>query len=142
VLEDHKLGGSINAITLTLLPVIFVIALGWFAGFRKYLKRQDAHVLATFVVRFALPIALFVGVLQATPKELENLRFKAVFSRVAAAELILIGTLPSATAGAMSLPTLRNNSTKIYQPKDGSSRYRDIIHSSVSWPAISNAATA
>jgi malonate transporter and related proteins len=74
-LEDYKLGDSINAITLALLPVIFVIALGWFAGYREYLKRQDAHVLATFVVRFALPIALFVGVLQATPKELENVPY-------------------------------------------------------------------
>jgi hypothetical protein len=38
-------------------------------------QTPGCHVLATFVVRFALPIALFVGVLQATPKEIENVPY-------------------------------------------------------------------
>ena len=45
-----------------------------------YLKRQDADVLATFVVRFALPIALFIGVVHATPKQLENLPYFCAMS--------------------------------------------------------------
>jgi hypothetical protein len=94
VLEDHKLGGSINAINPNAATRNFRNRIRLVRWIPEVSQTPDAHVLATFVVRFALPIALFVGVLQATPKELENLRFKAVFSRVAAAFLQLLFWLP------------------------------------------------
>jgi len=42
-----------------LLPVAFVIALGWTSAKLGLLKHDDAGVLATLVIRFALPFALF-----------------------------------------------------------------------------------
>ena len=42
-----------------LFPVAFVIALGWLSARIGMLKHDDAGVLATLVIRFALPFALF-----------------------------------------------------------------------------------
>ena len=44
-----------------LLPVVFAIALGLQAGRAKLLSHGDTEVLATFVIRCALPLALFEG---------------------------------------------------------------------------------
>ncbi|RFU45245.1 AEC family transporter [Paraburkholderia sp. DHOC27] len=51
----------IETILNGLLPVAFVILLGWFAGRIGLLKHADADVLATLVIRFALPFALFLA---------------------------------------------------------------------------------
>ncbi len=53
-----------------LLPVAFVIALGWLAAHIKWLKHDDAGVLATLVIRFALPLALFEGAVNTSPDKL------------------------------------------------------------------------
>jgi malonate transporter len=42
-----------------LLPVAFAITLGWLSARLGLLKHDDAGVLATLVIRFALPLALF-----------------------------------------------------------------------------------
>jgi predicted permease len=42
-----------------LLPVAFVISLGWLSARLGLLKHEDAGILATLVIRFALPFALF-----------------------------------------------------------------------------------
>jgi malonate transporter len=49
----------IETILNGLLPVAFVILLGWLSGRTGLLKHDDAGVLATLVIRFALPFALF-----------------------------------------------------------------------------------
>jgi malonate transporter and related proteins len=49
----------IETILNGLLPVAFVIILGWLSARGGLLKHEDAGVLATLVIRFALPFALF-----------------------------------------------------------------------------------
>ena len=49
----------IETILNGLLPVAFVISLGWLTARIGWLKHEEAGVLATLVVRFALPFALF-----------------------------------------------------------------------------------
>ena len=51
----------IETILNGLLPVAFVILLGWLSCRIGLLKHEDAGVLATLVIRFALPLALFEG---------------------------------------------------------------------------------
>ena len=58
-----------------LLPVAFAILLGWFSARVGLLKHEDAGVLATLVIRFALPLALFEGAVTTTPDKLENVPF-------------------------------------------------------------------
>jgi malonate transporter and related proteins len=60
-----------------LLPVAFAIALGWLAGRLSILKHDDAGVIATFVIRFALPLALFEGAVTTSPDKLGNIRLAA-----------------------------------------------------------------
>jgi malonate transporter and related proteins len=58
-----------------LLPVAFVIVLGWLSGRIGLMKREDADVLATLVIRFALPFALFEGAVKTPPEKLHNVGF-------------------------------------------------------------------
>jgi malonate transporter and related proteins len=67
----------IETILNGLLPVAFVIFLGWLSCRIGLLKHDDAGVLATLVVRFALPFALFEGAAQTSPDKLANLGFGA-----------------------------------------------------------------
>ncbi|MGH8778045.1 AEC family transporter [Paraburkholderia sp.] len=65
----------IDTILNGLLPVAFVIVLGWLAGRIRLLKHEDAGVLATLVIRFALPFALFEGAVKTSPDKLHNVGF-------------------------------------------------------------------
>lgn len=56
-----------------LLPVAFVMALGWLAGKTNVLRHEDANVLATFVIRFALPFALFASAINTSSDHLRNI---------------------------------------------------------------------
>jgi malonate transporter and related proteins len=58
-----------------LLPVAFVIVLGWLSARTGMLKHDDADVLATLVIRFALPFALFEGAVKTAPEKLHNVGF-------------------------------------------------------------------
>jgi malonate transporter and related proteins len=58
-----------------LLPVAFVIVLGWLSARIGLLKHDDAGVLATLVIRFALPFALFEGAVKTAPEKLHNVGF-------------------------------------------------------------------
>jgi malonate transporter len=58
-----------------LLPVAFVIVLGWLSGRLGLLKHDDAGVLATLVIRFSLPLALFEGAVKTSPDKLGNVGF-------------------------------------------------------------------
>lgn len=55
-----------------LLPVAVAIVLGWLAGRLGLLKHDDAAVIGTFVIRFALPFALFEGAVTTSPDKLGN----------------------------------------------------------------------
>jgi predicted permease len=63
----------IETILNGLLPVAFVILLGWLSCRISLLKHEDAQVLAVLVIRFALPLALFEGAVKTPPDKLENL---------------------------------------------------------------------
>jgi malonate transporter len=67
----------IETILNGLLPVAFVIFLGWLSCRIGLLKHDDAGVLATLVIRFALPFALFEGAARTSPDKLANVGFGA-----------------------------------------------------------------
>ena len=58
-----------------LAPIIFVTALGWFAGARGIFKPEATGVIAAFVVKFALPLSLFVAAARAKPSDILNLPY-------------------------------------------------------------------
>ncbi|WP_188474672.1 AEC family transporter [Hafnia psychrotolerans] len=62
----------------SLFPLVFVMLLGWLSGKLGYMKRDDATVLATVVIRFALPLHLFIGALHTDPHKIQNMSFMAV----------------------------------------------------------------
>src|SRR5260370_34813675 len=55
-----------------LVPVFFVMFLGYFAGARRIIDNQQVASLTVFVMTFALPAALFVGVAQTSRSGLEE----------------------------------------------------------------------
>jgi len=65
----------LNAMFSALFPVAFIIILGWIGGKRGYFKPSDATVLATLVMRFALPFALFIGAMHTSAHKLSNMPF-------------------------------------------------------------------
>ncbi|MEN3752575.1 AEC family transporter [Mangrovibacter sp. SLW1] len=62
----------------SLFPLVFIMVLGWLSGKLGYTRREDASVLATVVIRFALPLHLFMGALKTDPDKIQNLPFMAV----------------------------------------------------------------
>ncbi len=59
----------------SLFPLVFVMTLGWLSGKLKYMQHHDASALATVVIRFALPLQLFIGALNTDPARIKNLPF-------------------------------------------------------------------
>ena len=55
-----------------LLPVVFVVALGGLAAHFGMVQKSAAPLFAGFVVGFALPLALFEGVLNVSPSAIKN----------------------------------------------------------------------
>ncbi|MEX0566541.1 AEC family transporter [Raoultella terrigena] len=62
----------------SLFPLVFIMLLGWISGKLGYTRREDATVLATVVIRFALPFHLFIGALNTNPDKIKNFTFMAV----------------------------------------------------------------
>ncbi len=58
-----------------LVPVVFVVGLGWLVGRLDILDPQRIRSITTFIVTVALPAALFVGVFSFSPSQLENGRY-------------------------------------------------------------------
>jgi predicted permease len=58
-----------------LLPITLAILLGWLSGRLGYLKHEDADIFAIFVLRFALPMALFLNAAATPPEKLYNLPY-------------------------------------------------------------------
>ena len=65
----------VHTLLQALLPVIFVIALGWAAAHFGWIKADVAGTFSGFVIRFALPFALFLGVVKSKPEDLTNVPF-------------------------------------------------------------------
>jgi malonate transporter and related proteins len=65
----------LHSIVQALLPVAFVVLLGWSAAALKALKREHAAILATLVVDFALPCSLFGGVMKLSASQLTNVPY-------------------------------------------------------------------
>jgi predicted permease len=61
-----------QTILAALLPVVFVVSLGLLAARLGIVEKAAAPEFAEFIVRFALPIALFGGVLNISPAQIEN----------------------------------------------------------------------
>jgi malonate transporter and related proteins len=51
----------ISTILSALLPIVFVAFLGWLAGRMRLVQPDGSTALSTFVVRFALPLSLFLA---------------------------------------------------------------------------------
>jgi malonate transporter and related proteins len=64
-----------QTILQALVPVVFVVGLGWLVGRLGVLDPQRIRSITTFIVTVALPAALFVGVFSFSPSQLENVRY-------------------------------------------------------------------
>jgi len=60
----------VTTIANALLPVFFVMALGYFAGRKKIVDNLNVQSLNSVVMKFALPISLFVAMVQTPAKRL------------------------------------------------------------------------
>ncbi|WP_323147865.1 AEC family transporter [Pseudomonas oryzihabitans] len=70
----------IETICQALAPIVFVTALGWFAGRWGVLPQTASKPLATFVVFFALPIALLLAAAKTRPEQILNLPYVATLA--------------------------------------------------------------
>ena len=70
---------SLHQIIMALVPVAFVIFLGWFAGYRKIIDNKHSHSLATYVMNFSFPCGLFILAATTKPSQLFNIRFVSAF---------------------------------------------------------------
>lgn len=58
-----------------LVPVVFGVALGWLVGRLGILDPERTRSLSTYIVSVALPAALFVGVFNFSPSQIDNPRY-------------------------------------------------------------------
>lgn len=58
-----------------LVPVVFGVALGWLVGRLRILDPERIRSISTYIVSVALPAALFVGVFNFSPSQLDNGRY-------------------------------------------------------------------
>jgi predicted permease len=59
-------------LALTILPVFFTLALGYYAGLRGRVDNKDPHALIAVLMQFALPCSLFLGIGSAPPAVLRS----------------------------------------------------------------------
>lgn len=64
----------------SLVPLAFVIGLGWFAGWRNIIDASHSSSLATYVMSFSFPCLLFAKTATTSLQRLINYRFIAAFS--------------------------------------------------------------
>lgn len=64
-----------QTILQALVPVVFVAGLGWLVGRLGVLDPQRIRSITTFIVTVALPAALFAGVFNFSPRQLENVPY-------------------------------------------------------------------
>jgi predicted permease len=76
------------SIVQALLPVAFVVFLGWLAAALKALKREHAGILATLVTDFALPCSLTGAIPSATAVSMSAVKYGVYTERTSATTLI------------------------------------------------------
>ena len=64
-----------NLILNALVPVAFVVLLGFYGGRSKMITSEGAKSMSTVVVNFALPCVLFVSIFSFSPKQFENIDY-------------------------------------------------------------------
>jgi len=64
-----------QTILQALVPVVFVAGLGWLTGGLGVLDPQRIRSITTYIVTVALPAALFAGVFNFSPQQLENIPY-------------------------------------------------------------------
>jgi predicted permease len=69
-----------NLILKSLIPLAFVILLGWLAGWRKIIDARHSSSLATYVMSFSFPCLLFAKTATTSLQNLINYRFIAGLS--------------------------------------------------------------
>jgi len=69
-----------NLILQSLVPLAFVIFLGWLAGWRKIIDAKHSSSLATYVMSFSFPCLLFAKTATTSLQNLINYRFIAGLS--------------------------------------------------------------
>lgn len=67
----------VTVILSGLLPILFVAFLGWLAGRMGFFGPRATTTLSTFVVSFALPLALFLAAARTKPADLTNAAYAA-----------------------------------------------------------------
>lgn len=67
----------ISIIFSAMLPIVFVAFLGWLAVRMELFGPNSITTLSTFVVRFALPLALFLAAARAKPSDLTDAAYIA-----------------------------------------------------------------
>lgn len=70
---------SLQQILMALIPVSFVIFLGWLAGYRKIIDNRHSQSLATYVMSFSFPCGLFLLASGSKPQDLFNGTFVIAF---------------------------------------------------------------
>lgn len=58
----------ISLLLTALVPVAFVVLLGFYAGRKKLVSEDGARNFSAYIVDFALPCTLFVGIFSFTPR--------------------------------------------------------------------------
>ena len=64
----------------SLIPLTFIIAIGWFAGWRKIVDHKHSTHFATYVMSFSFPCTLFVKTATSNIDDLINIRFIGGFA--------------------------------------------------------------
>src|SRR5690625_6751989 len=64
-----------HTILAALGPISLGIFLGWISGKTGFIKKEYADGLAAFVVKIALPLALFLAAMTSSPKDILDLNY-------------------------------------------------------------------
>jgi malonate transporter and related proteins len=67
----------LNLILQGIVPVVVILALGYFAGLKGMIDTEGARSFSTYVVKIGLPSTLFVGIFNFAPAQLENFPYLA-----------------------------------------------------------------
>ena len=65
----------LHIILAALGPIVLGLAVGWLSGKYGFIKREYSQAFADFVVKIALPFALFLAAAQAPPSVLLNIDY-------------------------------------------------------------------
>nr|WP_307776241.1 AEC family transporter [uncultured Cetobacterium sp.] len=70
----------LDTILNSIVPVFFVIALGWFSGKKNIVSTEHKKAFADYVMMFSFPLHLFIGSAKANPKTLLDVRIISSFA--------------------------------------------------------------